>query len=136
MCGRLHCNILTVLDFDETLARANGGNEDFTVLTRLRQLGVELCVASRNDRYHLENQLRHLKIRSCFRYIMADFRPKSYQLKHLLWLYGKMGCQFKKVLFVDDFLPNIRQVRKDLPNVQCFQFGCDIHSLVDLIELM
>ncbi len=136
MCGRLNCKVLIALDFDETLVHADGRKEDFTILAKLHQLGVELCIVSRNDRYHLENQLNQLGIRSNFRYIMADFRPKSYQLKHLLWLYEKMGCQFSKVLFVDDHLPNIMRVREDLSDIYCYQFGNDLHSLADLIDLV
>lgn len=112
----------------------DGKLEDFTILSKLNELGVELSIVSRNDRYHLESQLNQLGIREYFRYVMADFRPKSIQLKHLLWLYEKMGCQFNKVLFVDDYFPNIERVRKDLPRIQCLQFGHEISSLSELIE--
>ncbi|MFW9965116.1 MAG: hypothetical protein ACFFCX_16210 [Candidatus Sifarchaeia archaeon] len=115
---------------------SNGRLEDLTLLPKLNQLGVELCIASRNDRYNLETQLDQLEIQKYFRYVMADFRPKSIQLKHLLWLYKKEECHFKKILFVDDYLPNIERVRKDIPNIQCLQFGYDIHSLSELIQLV
>jgi len=65
---------------------------------------------------------------------MADFRPKSIQLKHILWLYENIGCKFNRVLFVDDHLPNIERVRNDLPSIQCLQFGHEIHSLAELID--
>lgn len=115
---------------------ADGKEEDFSVLARLDQLGAELCIVSRNDRYHLENQLEILSIRKHFRFVMADFRPKSYQVKHLLWLYHKLGCQFSKILFVDDYHLNIQRVRKDFPEIFCYQFGLDIQSLEELTELV
>ena len=136
MCGKLICDVLIVLDFDDTLLHKDGHQEDFTILAKLQELGVELCIASRNDRYHLEGQLSQLKIQDYFRYVMADFRPKSYQIKHLLWLYKQLDCQFGKVLFVDDFLPNITRVREDLPEVICLRFGQDIQSLTELLELV
>ncbi len=136
MCGRLICNVLIALDFDDTILYTDGRKEDFTFLSKLNQLGIEFCIASRNDRYHLENQLDQLEIRKHFRYVMADFRPKSIQLKHLLWLYEKKGCRFNRILFVDDYLPNIERVRKDLPHIHCLQFGHDIQSLSDLSEFV
>ncbi len=135
-CGKLTCEILIVLDFDDTLLHKDGRQEDYAILEKLQQLGAELCIASRNDRYHLENQLTQLNIQDYFRYVMADFRPKSYQVKHILWLYKQEDCEFGKVLFVDDYLPNIDRVRQDNPSVHCFQFGQDIHSLAELIELV
>ncbi|MHA1926745.1 MAG: hypothetical protein ACW974_12580 [Candidatus Thorarchaeota archaeon] len=136
MCGRLICNVLIALDFDETILHSDGRTEDFSILPLLKKIGIEFCIASRNDRYHLENQLDQLEIRQYYRYIMADFRPKSIQLKHILWLYEKEGCQFNRVLFVDDYLPNIERVRKDLPFVHCLHFNNDIHSLSDLSEFV
>ncbi|MFW9913827.1 MAG: HAD family hydrolase [Candidatus Thorarchaeota archaeon] len=130
------CNILIALDFDETILHTDGRNEDYAILPFLNQLGIELCIASRNDRYHLEIQLDQLGIRQYFRYVMADFRPKSIQMKHLLWLYEKERCRFNRVLFVDDYLPNIQRVREDLPFIHCLQFGHDIQSLSDLSEFV
>ncbi|MBN2230624.1 MAG: hypothetical protein JW779_13630 [Candidatus Thorarchaeota archaeon] len=134
-CGRLKCDVLIALDFDDTLVHTDR-SEDFSVLSRLRELGVELCIASRNDNYYLERQLRDLEIREHFRFIMADFRPKSIQLRHILWLYGKLDCLFTKILFVDDHLPNIERVREELPNVSCYQFGQDIVQLSQMIDLV
>ncbi|MFX1483488.1 MAG: HAD family hydrolase [Promethearchaeota archaeon] len=124
------------MDFDDTLVNAAGKHEDFAVLAKLRKMGVELCITSRNDRYHLEIRLNQLSLQDCFRYVMADFRPKSYQIKHLLWLYEKRGCQFNEVLFVDDHLPNILRVREDIPEIKSYQFGHDISSLAELLELV
>jgi HAD superfamily phosphatase (TIGR01681 family) len=135
-CGKLTCKILIVLDFDDTLLHKDGRSEDFTILENLQQIGSELCIASRNDRYHLEKQLARLNVRDYFRYVMADFRPKSYQIRHILMLYKKENCEFQKIFFVDDYSPNIERVRQDIPCIHSYQYGKDIQRLSELIELV
>lgn len=128
--------ILIIFDYDETLVHSDGRLEEFSSLEQLRDLGTELCIASRNDRYYMENQLSVLSISDIFTFVMADFRPKIYQIKHILWNYQRQGMSFDKIIFVDDHEPNIKRVRKEIPEVNCIQFGFDIQSVDELIVIV
>ena len=111
-------NTLLIFDYDETLVNADGNHEDFSILKQLHDSGVELCIASRNDRYHLKNQLTALSISDFFTHTMADFRPKIYQIKHILWVYEQKGMSLENIFFIDDHEPNLERVRQELPKIQ------------------
>lgn len=130
--GRMNNRSLVVLDFDGTLVFEDGSHEDFGIVRELIKSGVETAIASRNDKYHLERQLVELGISDLFTHVMADFRPKSYQMKDILRLFSKQGIEFSRVYFVDDYFPNIERMRNDLPEIHSFQYGKDILSLTDL----
>ncbi len=134
--GKTNSQTLVVFDFDGTLVFEDGTHEEFDVIRQLLQNGFETSIASRNDKYHVEHQLESLGITKLFTYVMADFRPKSYQLRHIIWLYSKQGVEFSNVIFVDDYLPNIERIRVDLPNVTCYQYGVDIASIASLLQLL
>ncbi len=125
-----------VLDLDKTLVHEDGRHEDVGILRALKEMGCELCLASRNDRYVAERVLRRLGVLSLFTYVMADFRPKQFQLRHILWAYGRRGVEFDRVLFVDDHRPNIEAVRQALPWVKCLRFGTDVLSLSALVDML
>jgi len=131
--GKMSRKRLIVFDFDETLVFEDGAHEDFDVLKKLSKAGIEICIASRNDKYSVEQRLASLGIEDLFTYVMADFRPKSYQLKHIIWLYSKREIEFSDIIFVDDYLPNIERMKNDLPNVICYQYGVDIASIAALL---
>lgn len=133
--GKTNSQTLIVFDFDDTLVFGEGKHEDFDVIRQLIEMGSEISIASRNDKYNIEHRLDSLGITDLFTYVMADFRPKSYQLKHILWLYSKKGIEFTNVIFVDDHLPNIERVKVDLPDVACYQYGVDIASIASLLQL-
>jgi len=132
--GRMNNQTLVVLDFDGTLVFEDGSHEDFGILRELIKSGVETAIASRNDKYHLVRRLNELGISDLFTHVMADFRPKSYQMKHILWLFSKQNIEFSGVYFVDDYLPNIERMRNDLPEVHCLQYGKDLSTLSDLLS--
>ena len=132
--GKINNQTLVVLDFDGTLVFEDGSHEDFDILRNLTKSRVITAIASRNDKYHLVRRLDELGISGLFTYVMADFRPKSYQMKHILWLFSKQKIEFSRIYFVDDYLPNIERMKKDLPEVHCFQYGKDISSIADLFS--
>ena len=132
--GKMNSQTLVVLDFDGTLVFEDGSHEDFDLLRKLMKSGVETAIASRNDKYHLERRLDALGISELFTYVMADFRPKSYQMKHIIWLFQKQNKEFSRGYFVDDYLTNIERMRNDLPEVHCFQYGKDFSSLADFVS--
>jgi len=129
-------NVLVVFDFDGTLVFDDGSHEDFDVVRELLKLGVETAIASRNDKYHVQRQLTVLGISELFRYVMADFRPKSYQMKHILWLFSRRNVEFSRVYFVDDYTPNIDRMKSDLREVINLQYGKDIELLWNLIPIV
>ena len=133
--GKTNRQTLIVFDFDGTLVFEDGTHEEFDIIRQLLQNGFETSIASRNDKYHVEHQLESLGIAELFTYVMADFRPKSYQLRHIIWLYSKQGIEFSNVIFVDDYLPNIERMKVDLPHVICYQYGVDIFSISSLLRL-
>ena len=127
---------LVVFDFDGTLVFEDGSHEDFTLLEKLRHSNIDLAIASRNDAYHLDRSLKMLHLEKLFTYVMADFRPKSYQVRHILMIYSKQGIEFSTVFFIDDYLPNIERMRTDLPEIQSIQYGNDINSIADILSLL
>lgn len=134
--GHMVNRALVILDFDETLVQSEGQQEGFEILPNLKEMGVELCIASRNHRYVVEDALKLHSIRHLLTYVMADFRPKVFQIKHILNKYLLREVQFGRVLFVDDYLPNIHLVRRELPHIECFQFGVDLKHLTELSNLV
>ncbi|MHA1927395.1 MAG: hypothetical protein ACTSV2_02320 [Candidatus Thorarchaeota archaeon] len=128
--------VLIVFDFDRTLVHDDGQCENFEVLTALRKKDVELAIASRNDQYHLTQMLNSLGIYEKFRYIMADFRPKSIQLRHIVTLFADEGNHFDTIYFIDDYAPNIERMRLDEPEVKSFHFGVDLQSIDELLEVI
>ncbi len=127
---------LVVFDFDGTLVFDDGSHEDFDIIRKMIASGIETAISSRNDKYHLERRLAELGISDLFTHTMADFRPKSFQMKHILWLFSKQKIEFSKVYFVDDYLPNIERIRQDLPEVISFHYGEDISTLADLFDIV
>ncbi len=123
---------LVVFDFDETLVNEDGETEANELLNSLRSNGVELAIASRNDNYQLLKQLLALNLRNHFKYIMADFRPKSFMIRHILWLYDIEDIHFDRVLFIDDYLPNVEEVKRSIPHIISLHFGEDIHRLMEV----
>ena len=134
--GKTSSRTLIVFDFDGTLVFEDGTHEDFDVIRQLLQNGFEISIASRNDKYHVEQMLGQLEISDLFTFVMADFRPKSYQMKHILWLYSQRGIEFSNVIFVDDYLPNIERMKVDLPSIICYRYGVDISSISNLVQLV
>ena len=126
---------LFVFDYDGTLVHENDRTEHLDVLDDLKEHGFELAIASRNHMFYVERGLETHSIKDLFSFIMADFRPKSIQIRHILFEYEKRGISIEKVCFIDDHAPNIERVRKDLPEVQAYLFGSDIHSLSDLFTM-
>lgn len=134
--GQSENDVLLILDLDGTLIHEDGTNEDFSILTLLRQRGVEICLASRNDLYHVYNVLDSLNIRELFTYVVADFRPKGCQVRHIVSKYRNEGMMFRRVLFVDDFEQNVVSVKSLVDNVECLLFGQDLQSMNDILELI
>ncbi len=125
---------IVILDLDETLVRRDGSHDDLAALRTLREMGVELCLASRNDLYHAEDVLQSLQVRELFSLVMADFRPKWIQVRHILTHYETRGLSIGRVVFVDDYGPNVMEVRRHLPDVIALQYGVDIRELSEILE--
>jgi predicted enzyme involved in methoxymalonyl-ACP biosynthesis len=134
--GPLKNKFLIIFDYDETLVYSDGKHEDFTILKQLQDLGADLCIASKNDKFYMENQLSAHSISDFFRYVMADFRPKVYQIKHILWNYERQGISFDRMFFIDDYEPNIESARSEFPEINCILFGSDIHSIDELLRIV
>lgn len=130
--GHAENNVLLILDLDGTLIHEDGSHEDFSILRQLRREGVELCLASRNDMYHVLNILDSHGIRDLFTFVVADFRPKGFQVRDILKKYRSEDLVFGKVLFIDDYPQNIENVTSLVDCAECLLFGCDIESLDDV----
>ncbi|MFX0049681.1 MAG: HAD hydrolase family protein [Candidatus Hermodarchaeota archaeon] len=127
---------LIIFDFDDTLIHSDGSIENLGILKELKTLGVELCLATRNDLYYIEAKLEEYELTGLFTYIKADYRPKYYQIKHILYLYKKWNKFFNQIYFIDDYQPNIEQIQHHLPNVSCLVFGKDVKDISELINLV
>ncbi len=127
-------DILVILDYDDTIIHRDGHTENLNLLCDFKKNEVEFSLASRNHHYHVVRGLQKLDILDIFTYIMADFRPKSYQVRHILSNYENEGFDFNKVYFVDDYLPNIERVRKDEPSVSTIHFGIEASSFEDVFS--
>ncbi len=134
--GKMSKDILVVLDFDGTMVFGDGTHEDFDLLRKFHESRITLAIASRNDMYRLDRLLATLGIDDLFTFVMADFRPKTYQLRHILMLFEEQGIRFSKVFFVDDHVSHIDRMRADEPEVQSLIYGKDISSFADLEALL
>ncbi len=67
---------------------------------------------------------------------MADFRPKSYQIRDILFRFNLTGKKFETVYFVDDYSNNIERVKSDFSFVTSIHFGGDVSSLEDVIQFI
>ena len=125
---------LIIFDFDGTLVHEDGRTENLSLLASLREEGYELAISSRNHSYHVRRELQKLKILDIFTLVMADFRPKSFQIRDILYRFKLTGKNFKTVYFIDDYSVNIKRVQSDLSFVITLQFGKDVSSLEDVIS--
>ncbi len=127
-------DVLIVFDFDGTLVHEDGRTENLSLLIDLRKKGSELAISSRNHSYHVLRELRQLNILDIFTFVMADFRPKSYQIRDILYRFKLTRKKFETVYFVDDYSVNIDSVQSDLPSVITLHFGKEVSSLEDVIS--
>jgi len=125
---------LIIFDFDGTLVHEDGRTENLSLLASLREEGYELAISSRNHSYHVRRELQKLKILDILTLVMADFRPKSFQIRDILYRFKLTGKNFKTVYFIDDYSVNIKRVQSDLSFVITLQFGKDVSSLEDVIS--
>lgn len=123
---------LVILDFDNTLIHETDTNKNIETVRKIKNEGMELCLATRNDLFSIEDELYEYGLNNLFTLIMADFRPKNYQIRHILWIYEKKGKKFDNILFIDDYEPNIELVRRNVPDVKSLIYGKDIRNLEDL----
>ncbi len=128
--------ILLVLDLDETLIHEDGSHENLDFIDQLLELGVKISIATRNDHYIAESRIQSLGILEKLDYVMSDFRPKSIQMRHILWNYQIRGVSFNRIIFIDDYGPNIQRMKQDLPTVECIQFGSDIKCFKELFNIL
>ena len=128
---------LVIFDLDETLIMSNKDDHDVhEILGKLLEKGVTMAVASRNDEYVALRRLEKENIVGFFDMIVADFRPKTFQVRDIVHSLAEKGAQFDRIMFVDDSESNIQDVRKRVPSVECYHFGKDITSLGDLEEIV
>jgi predicted phosphatase len=132
--GRMSKQNLVIFDLDGTLVHSDGRVEDFSVLDKLADEMNILAIASRNDYYHVIEVLEEQKIIHNFRYIMADFRPKVFQIREIMKLALEDSIEISQIVFIDDFLPNLQRVGDDEPSVTTFQFGVQINSLHEFYD--
>ncbi|MHA1863241.1 MAG: hypothetical protein ACTSWA_05680 [Candidatus Thorarchaeota archaeon] len=125
---------LVVFDFDDTLVHSDGHTEDFSILSEIKKGGFHLAIASRNDTYHVEEQLSKLGIHHLFGYVMADFRPKVFQIREIIFESQKVGIEFQHIVFIDDYLPHIERIMRDEPGVITLHFGEAVKTLDDVKE--
>ncbi len=126
-------SILVVFDFDGTLVHENGRTENLSLLNDMKRKGIELAIASRNHKYQVIRELQRLGILVLFTSIMADFRPKSFQIRHILYDYKLSNRIFDYVYFVDDYQVNVERVIADLPEVTTIHFGKDVSSIEEFV---
>ncbi len=124
--------LLVIFDLDETLIHSDDQHEDFTILSKMHDKGYILAIASRNDYYKVIEILHRFSIHDYFRYIMADFRPKVYQVREIVKLSHEDSIDFKHVIFIDDYLPNIQRINSDEPDVITYHFRTMDMTLTDL----
>jgi HAD superfamily phosphatase (TIGR01681 family) len=127
---------LVILDLDGTLIHPEDQHEDFSILSKMVDRGYILAIASRNDHYRVMEVLQEFNIIEYFKYVMADFRPKVYQIREIITLSNEEGMKFDEVVFVDDYQPNIERVNLDEPDVITYQFGEAIHNLAELVRVL
>lgn len=127
-------DILIIFDFDGTLFHEDGRTENLSLLSDLRGEGYELAISSRNHSYHVRRELQKLNIFDIFTFVIADFRPKSFQIRDILYRFKLTGKEFKTVYFIDDYSVNIERVQSDLSFVITLHFGKDASSLEDVIS--
>ncbi len=130
--GSLSKPNLAVFDFDNTLVHTDGQTEDLSLLLELKEAGFYLAIASRNHAYHVEEQLAKLDIKHLFTFIMADFRPKIFQIREMLFESRKEGIEFQHVIFIDDYLPNIKRIEEDESQIITLHFGTTVKTLGDV----
>ena len=99
---------LVIFDFDGTLVHDDGSTEDFSLLTNLKSKGYDLAISLRNHFFHVQRELMKYKILDIFTYVMADFRPKSYQIRDIIYRFKLASTNFKTVYFVDDYSVDCR----------------------------
>ena len=136
MFGEMTKQTLVIFDLDGTLIHEDGGLEDFSVLSRLKNENCVLAIASRNDYFHAIEVLSKYDMIDYFEYIMADFRPKVYQVREIMNFARRDGIDFSDVVFIDDYLPNIQRIKFEEPLVIAYHFGDEICSLEELHELL
>ena len=125
---------LVIFDFDDTLVHSDGSTEDFSILSEIKKGGFDLAIASRNHTYHVMEQLMKLEIQHFFKYIMADFRPKVFQIREMIFESQKEGMEFQHIVFIDDHLPHIERIIQDEPDILTFHFGEEVKNLEDVKE--
>ena len=123
---------LVVFDFDDTLVHSDGRKEDFSILSEIKDRGFRLAIASRNDTYHVEEQLVKLGIQHLFNYVMADFRPKVFQIREIVFKSRREGVEFQHIVFIDDYLPHLERVIRDEPDILTLHFGDAVMTLDDV----
>lgn len=109
---------LLILDFDDTLVTRDvpptvleQGVPD--LLARLHKNGIFLAIASRNPPHVVEKGLKSLNLRRYFRIVMADYRPKQYQVKHIWYLLtSRSRHPIRTIVFLDDSLENCASVAR------------------------
>ncbi len=128
---------LLIFDLDETLISNNGIDQEVkAILCTLASKNVEMAIASRNDQYVALDKLCENGIREYFSFVVADFRPKGFQVRDILNKYVKKNIKFGRIFFIDDAEHNVADVKKRVPEVQCLLFGHDIANLGEIIERM
>ncbi len=128
--------VLFILDFDDTLVTRTSPrtfieHDAPNLLETLIHHDVHLCIASRNPPYIVIQALKDLKVLNFFTKIIADYRPKKYQVMHAWYeLRSKKRTHVKTIVFLDDHADNclnVKEVSKKLAakGVQLFSIVHD-----------
>lgn len=112
--GKL-AGVVLVVDLEETLVTRvtpRGLLEPGVpaLLERVRDGGAHLVLCTRNPPWAAEAALGPLGVPDPFEAILADYRARDYQLKHVLLRLRKAGVVPEVVVFVDDAAENCRRV--------------------------
>ena len=125
---------LVVFDFDDTLVHSDGLIEDFSSLSEMVEAGIILAIASRNNTYYVDERLLNLGIQHLFKYVVADFRPKVFQIREMVFESRKEGIEYQSIVFIDDYLPNIERIMRDEPDIITLHFGEVVKTLDEVKE--
>jgi HAD superfamily phosphatase (TIGR01681 family) len=109
--SKIKSKIVLILDLDETLITRDPPRAllEKCVPNLLRlcdDKGIILAIASRNKPYVVNDVLSQFDFDHFFYKVVADFRPKNYQVKEIIYHLRKNKVIPEILIFVDDYRKN------------------------------
>ena len=112
---KIKSKIVLILDLDETLITRDHPRSLLEkgipkLLDRCDEKGIILAIASRNKPYVVNDVLSQFDFGHVFYKVVADFRPKNYQVKEIIFHLRKNQIIPERLIFVDDYPKNCNLV--------------------------